>query len=186
MKILTKFGIVLMVCSAALFTSCDEDEDDNMQQAELTLYQKVGGTTMVSDPANAGAMIEQGRLSFRAVVDSSIFVIAGDPEMQPFFTVLLGEVGNGDLSGFAALSKSLTDFFVVAAGAKNYTYTGLDMKNAHDPAVNGRMALKADNADFDAFVADVVIGAQQNGVSNDIIQEVGALLETLRGDVVQK
>lgn len=31
-----------------------------------------------------------------------------------------------------------------------------------------------------------MVGTQQNSVPNEIIQEVGALLETLRDDVVQK
>ena len=120
------------------------------------------------------------------MVDSTIFVIAGDAELQPYFTTLLGEVGNGDLSGFAALSENLTDFFCEAAGSENDTYTGMNMVDAHDPAKNSRMEMKADDAAYDAFVADVVTGAQQNDVPNDIIQEVGELLETLRGDVVQK
>ncbi|WP_417601859.1 group 1 truncated hemoglobin [Owenweeksia hongkongensis] len=188
MKMLSKFGVLLLVGSIGFMSSCkDDDKDDDMTPTpEPTLYEKVGGTEMVSDPANAGAMIEKGRLSFRAVVDSTIFVIAGDTVLQPFFPVLLGEVQNNDLSGFAVLSKNLTDFFSVAAGAENYTYSGMNMVDAHDPAKNSRMAMKSDDAAFDAFVADVVIGAQQNDVPNDIIAEVGELLETLRDDVVQK
>src|SRR5690606_6533499 len=119
---------------------------DKTPDPKPTLYEKVGGTEMVNDPANAGMMIEKGRLSLRAVVDSSIFVIAGDPELQPYFPVLLGEVGNGDLSGFAALSKNLTDFFCVATGAKNFTYNGMNMVDAYDPAKNSRMAMKSDDA----------------------------------------
>ncbi|AEV32521.1 hypothetical protein Oweho_1531 [Owenweeksia hongkongensis DSM 17368] len=188
MKMLSKFGVLLLVGSIGFMSSCkDDDKDDDMTPApEPTLYEKVGGTEMVSDPANAGAMIEKGRLSFRAVVDSTIFVIAGDPALQPYFPVLLGEVQNGDLSGFAVLSKNLTDFFSVAAGAENYTYSGMNMVDAHDPSKNSRMAMKSDDAAFDAFVADVVTGAQQNNVPNEIIGEVGELLETLRGDIVQK
>ena len=170
-------------------SACDKDDDDMKDKTpdpKPTLYEKVGGTEMVNDPANAGMMIEKGRLSLRAVVDSSIFVIAGDPELQPYFPVLLGEVGNGDLSGFAALSKNLTDFFCVATGAKNFTYNGMNMVDAYDPAKNSRMAMKSDDAAFDAFIADVVVGAQQNNVPNEIIAEVGELIETLRDDVVQK
>src|SRR5690606_5751753 len=103
----SKFGILLLVGSIGFMSACDKDDDDMKDKTpdpKPTLYEKVGGTEMVNDPANAGMMIEKGRLSLRAVVDSSIFVIAGDPELQPYFPVLLGEVGNGDLSGFAALS----------------------------------------------------------------------------------
>ncbi len=154
-----------------------------------TIYQRVGGTTMVSDPNNPGSMIEQGRLSLRSVVDSTIFVIAGDPVLQPYFTTLLTEVGSGDLSGFVALSEGLTDFFCVATGSENpaHAYTGLNMVDAHNPSVNGRMSLAADNAAFDQFIVDVVAGANQNGVTDPLLLgDIGALLETLRGDVVQR
>lgn len=120
------------------------------------------------------------------MVDSSIFVIAADPELSPFFATLLSEVGNGNVSNLSILSKNLTDFFSVATGAENYSYSGLNMKDAHDPAGNPRMAMKADNDDFDQFIADVVTGATQNGVPDELIQEVGALIETLRADVVQQ
>lgn len=188
MKMLSKFGVLLLVGSIGFLSACDKDDDDMKNTSpdpEPTLYQKVGGTEMVKDPENSG-MIEKGRLSLRAVVDSTIFVIAGDPKLQPYFPVLLGEVGSGDLSGFSALSKSLTDFFCVATGAENFNYSGMSMVDAHDPAKNIRMAKKSDNAAFDAFIADVVTGAKQNSVPDEIIGEVGALIETLRGDVVQK
>ncbi len=186
MKILSKFSVLLLIGAIGFMSSCEEDDDNMVTPVpEPTLYEKVGGTEMVNDPENAG-QIEKGRLSIRAVVDSSIFVIAGDTALQPYFAVLLAEVGNNDLSGFAALSESLTDFISKAAGAENVTYTGLNMSDAHDPSVNGRMGLEADDAAFDAFVADVVVGAQQNNVPNDIIAEFGALLETTRADVVQR
>ena len=131
-------------------------------------------------------MIEQGRLSLRSVVDSSIFVIAADPNLQPYFAPLLAEVTAGNTTNLGLLSRSLTDFFVVATGSKTGTYTGLNMRDAHDPAKNPRMALKADNKAYDDFIAAVVKGAQQNDVPNNIIQEVGVLLESLRGTVVQR
>lgn len=182
MKILRSLALPLFAV-LLLITACKKDDDTVV---EPTLYEKLGGTTMVADPANPGQMIEQGRLGLRSVVDSTIFVIAADPELSPFFATLLAEVGNGNLSNLALLSKNLTDFFSVATGAENYTYNGMDMKAAHDPAQNPRMAMKADDADFDQFIADVVTGATQNSVPNELIQEVGALIETLRADVVQQ
>lgn len=130
-------------------------------------------------------MIEKGRLGIRSVVDSTIFVIAGDTEINGYFTVLLSEVGGGNLSGFSALSNNLTDFFCVATGAKNFTYNGKSMVAAHDPAQNSRMNGKADNGDFDAFVNDLVVGAQKVGLSNQVIGQVGAVVETQRTLVVQ-
>lgn len=176
--------MVLLVLALFSFSACDNDDDN--PTPDPTLYEKLGGNTMVSDPANPGQMIEQGRLGLRSVVDSTIFVIAADPELSPFFQSLLMEVGNGNLSNLAILSKNLTDFFAVATGAESYSYSGLNMKDAHDPAMNPRMAMKADDTDFDNFIGAVVTGANQNNVPSDLINEVGALIETLRSDVVQQ
>ena len=60
------------------------------------------------------------------------------------------------------------------------------MVAAHDPAQNSRMNGKADNGDFDAFLADLVKGAKKNGLSDQLIGRVGALVESLRTMVVQK
>ncbi len=152
----------------------------------MTLYDSLGGTTMVADPAAPGTMIEKGRLGLRSVVDSTIFVIAADTAINEYFTVLLAEVTSGNTTGFNALSKNLTDFFCVATGAKNFTYGGKSMTAAHDPAQNSRMNGKANAADFDAFVADLVKGAQKNGLSTQLIGQVGALVGTLKTQVVQR
>ena len=153
-----------------------------------TLYDSLGGTAMVKDPASSsGAMIETGRLGIRSVVDSTIFVIAADPALNnKFFSVLLGEVGKSNFSGFNELSMNLTDFFSVATGAKDYTYTGMDMVKAHNPATNSRMGTKASTADFDQFVGDLVKGAQKNELPSNLIGSVGKLVYTLEGQVVQK
>jgi hypothetical protein len=150
-----------------------------------TLYDSLGGTTMVADPANAGSMIEKGRLGIRSVLDSTIFVIAGDSKINGFFKVLLAEVTAGNTSGYTALSNNLTDFVCVATGAKDFTYGGKSMTDAHNPATNSRMNGKADATDFNNFVADLVIGAQKNGLSSQLIGQVGALVETLQSQVVQ-
>lgn len=178
--------LLVALLATSLFTACSSDDDaDPVTPPAPTLYQKLGGSTMVSDPANPGMMIEAGRLGLRSVVDSTIFVIAGDDRLTPYFGSLLMEVGSGDLTGFAVLSKNLTDFFAVATGATSFAYSGLDMVSAHDPAINSRMALPANDASFDAFIEDVVVGAQQNSVPMELITEVEALIETLRPAVVQ-
>ena len=171
------FGTMMGACSKS---------DNNSTASKMTLYDSLGGTVMVTDPANPSSMIEKGRLGIRSVVDSTIFVIAGDTAINGFFMVLLAEVTSGNTSGFMALSKNLTDFVAVATGAKNYTYTGKNMVAAHDPAQNPRMHGKAANDDFDAFVADLVKGAKKNGLSDQLISQVGALVETLRTQVVQQ
>jgi len=186
-----KKHLVILFCISAtlvIYSSCKKDDDMITSPPTVTLYDRVGGTTMVSDPAVPGTMIEQGRLTLRSVVDSSIFVIAADPAMSAFFPVLLGEVGSGDFSGFNALSDNLTDFLCSATGSTNssYAYTGLSMTDAHNPATNDRMGMKASDSDFDAFIGDVAVGLSQNGVTDTaLINDLVALLETTRADVVQ-
>lgn len=179
--------VFAIAAGATMYTSCKEYNEPDPEPTP-SLYDRVGGTTMVDDPADPGNMIEQGRLTLRSVVDSSIFVIAADPEMTAFFPVLLGEVGSGDFSGVVALSDNLTDFLCAATGSTNpdYAYTGLSMHDAHDPAINDRMGMKADDGDFDAFIGDVAVGLAQNGVTDtDLINDLVELLETTRADVVQ-
>jgi hypothetical protein len=177
-------AIVAMIIAFST-TSCKKDDDATV--ATLTLYDSLGGTALKQDPkAAAGVMIETGRLGIRSVVDSTIFVIAADARINGYFQKLLMEVGAGNLSGFTLLSKSLTDFLAVGTGAKNYTYSGLSMTAAHNPATNTRMNGKADNAAMDAFIADVVVGANKNGLPTYLIARVGAVLESLRTQVVQR
>ncbi len=193
---------VLLLAGASIFyTSCKKDKKEPEPEAVTpaptptptpTLYERVGGTTSVADPKNSGTMIEKGRLTLRSVVDSAIYVIAGDPTMTPYFGVLLGEVGANNTTGFAALSKNFTDFLCSATGAKNaaYAYTGKSMKAAHDPASNNRMGKKANSADFDKFVGDIGTALAKNGVNSTnnkaLVDELVALLYTTKADVVQQ
>lgn len=146
----------------------------------------------MDDPGNPGTQIEKGRFTLRAVVDSSILVIAGDTQLQKYFTVLFAELGNNNTTGLSALSESFTDFMCVATGSKNpnYAYTGKSMKDAHDPAKNGRMALKANKADFDKFVGDIGAGLAKNGVTSAnnkaLVDDLVALLYTTEADIVQR
>jgi hypothetical protein len=163
-------------------TSCKKNEDPVV----VTLYDSLGGTAMVADPR--GGMIEKGRLGIRNVVDSTIFVIAFDNRINSFFSTLLAEytATPQNLTGFFALEKSLTDFFCVNTGAKNFTYSGKNMVAAHDPAQHTRMNGKSSNEDFDAFVQDLVKGAQQVGLTNDLIIRIGRVVATTRTQVVQR
>jgi hypothetical protein len=177
-------AIMIAVMGTLFFTACSK-KSSTPTPVKATLYDSLGGTTMVSDPAHSGMMIEKGRLGIRSVVDSTIFVIAADSRINGHFTVLLSEVTAGNLSGFTELSDNLTTFVSVATGAKHYTYTGLSMTDAHNPATNPRMHNKATSADFDAFVSDLVAGANKNKLPANLINSVGAIVETLRSQVVQ-
>jgi len=182
-KILSAIAVGFIAMIALSITSCKKSSSP-----APTLYDSLGGTKLVADPANPGTMIESGRLGIRSVLDSTIFVIAGDTAINGHFTVLLSEVSAtpANYTGFNALLKNLTDFVCVATGAKDFSYTGKSMTDAHNPATNPRMNGKADNGDFDAFVNDLVIGANKNHLPANLIGSVGALVETLRSQVVQQ
>jgi len=179
---------IAVTCSVAFFNACTKSSSSpTASTASLTLYDSLGGTTMVADPAHSGSMIEKGRLTIRSVVDSTIFVIAADTSINDAFKVLLTEVGQGNLSGFQALSTNLTDFICVGTGAKDFTYGGKSMTDAHNPATNPRMTGKADNGDFNSFEADLTKGAAKNGVPSTapVFVSLAKIVESLRGQVVQ-
>lgn len=185
MKKLIIATLVTISISALTFQSCKKE--DNPTPPKPTLYDSLGGTSMVNDPANMGKKIEAGRLLIRNILDSTIFVIAADPAINGHFMTLLTEVTAGNLSGFQELSKNLTDFVAVGTGAKNFKYTGLDMVTTHDPAKNPRMNGKAKNAGMDAFGKDLFAGAAKAGVpaTTPALISVGKIVESLRSKVVQ-
>ncbi len=187
MKNLIIVPLIAVCFSAVIFQSCKKD-DTPAPAPTPTLYDSLGGSAMVADPANSGQQIEKGRLLIRSIIDSTIFVIAGDTAINNHFTVLLAEVTNGDLSGYQRLSKNITDFVAVGTGAKDYQYGGLDMVSAHDPAKNPRMNGKADNGDMDAFEKDLFMGAAQVGVpsTTPALISVGKIVESLRSKIVQQ
>lgn len=194
MKKLNKMALLVATTALIMSTSCKKEEEMTTTNTNTTptLYERVGGSTMVSDPANSGQMIEKGRLTLRSVVDSSILVIAGDAQLAGYFPVLFAELGSGNTSGLTALSKNFTDFMCTATGSKNsgYAYKGLNMKDAHDPAKNNRMGMKANKADFDKFVGDIGVGLAKNGVTaqnnKQLVDDLVALLYTTQADIVQR
>lgn len=196
---MTKFSKIalcaLIIGSSAFVTSCSDDDDNPAPPVQLTLYQKLGGTKMVTDPNDSSKKIEQGRLSFRSVVDSTVVLIVADivadapNNLGEYFAPLAAEVFGPEMNttNVAVLSKNLTDFFSANTGGQaTNTYSGLDMVAAHNPATNPRMGKKADNGDFDQFVGYVVQAAGKNGVTDPaLIAEVGAVLESVRTPIVQ-
>ncbi|MCF8255812.1 MAG: group 1 truncated hemoglobin [Bacteroidia bacterium] len=190
----TIFTLAIATALMTTIIACSKEETKTTETptATPTLYERVGGATMVNDPNNTGMMIEQGRLTLRAVVDSSILVIAADTQMTKFFPVLFAELGANNTTGLMALSKNFTDFMCFATGCKNasYLYTGMNMKDAHNPAKNNRMGVKASKADFDKFVGDIGIGLAKNGVTaannEKLVNDLVALLYTTEADIVQQ
>ena len=191
-KFSTMALFALFIGTGAFFTSCSDDDDATPQ--EMSLYQKLGGTTMVADPNNPGQMIEQGRLSYRSVVDSTITLIVSDivagteGNLGAHFAPVISEALSGNTTNVAILSKNLTDFFSAnTGGGATNTYSGLNMVAAHDPAQNPRMGKKSNNAEYDKFIGYVGAAAGLNGVTDGaLIGEVVAVLESLRAPIVQE
>ena len=192
MKNFSKLALLaLFIASGAFVTSCSDDDKTPEPQ---TLYQKLGGTTMVADPNNPGQMIEQGRLSYRSVVDSTITLIVSDivvgaeGNLGQHFAPVISEALSGNTTNVAILSDNLTDFFSAnTGGGATNVYTGLDMVTAHDPAQNPRMGKKSNDAEYDKFIGYVGAAAGLNGVTDPVlIGEVVAVLESLRAPIVQE
>jgi hypothetical protein len=196
MKNFSKITLSVLIAASAALTSCSNDDDAPAPPAKASIYERLGGTKMVSDPDNSGMMIEQGRLSFRKVVNSTIGLIVADVQsnasgnLSAHFAPLLAETGNTQATNIAKLSDNLTDFFSFNTGGTNAvnTYSGLNMVAAHDPAVNKRMGTKASNADYTKFEGYVGAAANANGVASntELYTDVVAVLESLRTPIVQK
>ena len=62
MKNYTKIAFGALLIASAAFTSCREDDAVVItpEPVKPTIYARLGGTTLVADPDNAGQMIEQG------------------------------------------------------------------------------------------------------------------------------
>ncbi|CAD0001843.1 globin family protein [Flavobacterium chungangense] len=195
MKNFSKITLSVLVAASATLTSCNND-DDAPAPAKASIYERLGGTKMVSDPDNSGQMIEQGRLSFRKVVNSTIGLIVADIQsnasgnLQAHFAPVLAETGNTQATSIARLSDNLTDFFSYNTGGTNAvnTYSGLNMVAAHDPAKNPRMGTKSSNADYTKFEGYVGAAANANGVASNTVlyTDIVAVLESLRTPIVQK
>lgn len=191
MKNISKLALSALLIGSMVFVTSCSDEDDSPKMKSL--YQKLGGTTKVSDPNNPGQMIEMGRLSYRSVVDTTITLIVGDivagapGNFGAHFAPIVGEVTSGNTTNVAVLSKNLTDFFSAnTGGSATNTYSGLNMVDAHNPATNPRMGVKSTNADYDKFIGYVGTAAGKNGVTDAaIINEVVAVLESIRTPIVQ-
>ncbi len=197
MKNYTKIAIGALLIASAAFTSCREDDAVVItpEPVKPSIYARLGGTTLVADPDNAGQMIEQGRLSFRKVINSTIGLIAADAgsnasgNLGAHFAPLLTEVGAGNTTGLAELSDDLTDFFSFNTGGTNpvNTYSGGNMVAVHNPATNPRMGVKSTNADFTKFEGYVGAAANMNGVASntELYTDIVAVLESLRAPIVQ-
>jgi hypothetical protein len=189
----SKIALCALAIGALSLSSCSKD--DNHTTPPASIYARLGGTTLVADPDNPGQMIEQGRLSYRKVITTTIGLIAADVQtnasgnLGAHFAPLLAEVQANNTTGLAELTDNLTDFFSYNTGGTDAvnTYSGLDMVSAHNPMVNPRMGTTATDANFTKFEGYVGAAAVQNGVAanTQLYTDIVAVLESLRDPVVQ-
>jgi hypothetical protein len=155
-----------------------------------TFYDSLGGTAPVSDPANYGQTVEQGYLTIRSIVDSALLIIQADTLINSYFSIMVNEdTLHTAPTEYDKLSLNITNFIAVAAGAKDYTYTGPDMFAAHNPDSNAFVPTPVDSAAFNEFAYDLAQSAIQQPppyvLSNQLISQLGTLLYRYEGQVVQ-
>jgi hemoglobin len=100
------------------------------------------------------------------VVDASLVEIHDDPRIAFFF----------EKTDLADLRRLLVEQICAAAGGP-CTYSGRSMEEAHS-------GLNIKDADFDAFVEDLVRAMDREKVPRDVQKQLLALLAPMRPDVV--
>jgi hypothetical protein len=151
-----------------------------------TFYDSLGGTVSVSDPANFGRTVEQGYLTIRTIVDTALMIIQTDTTINGYFSIMVNEdTLHAAPTEYDKLSLNFTNFLAVAAGAKDYSYTGPDLFAAHNPDSNVNIPRRVDSAAFNEFAYDLARSATQYGLSNQLISQFGILLYRYEGQVVQ-
>lgn len=190
----SKFALCALVIGGLTLTSCSKSDD----AAPASIYQRLGGTTLVDDPDNSdpAVKIEAGRLAYRKVVNTTIGLIVADVQsnasgnLSAHFAPLLSETGTTQATNLAELSDNLTDFFSFNTGGTDAVnaYSGLSMADAHNPTTNPRMGVKANAANYTKFEGYVGAAAVQNGVAanTQLYTDIVAVLESLRPTIVQQ
>lgn len=203
--IIRPLALVLVFGGLITFGSCSNDDNSGTNPgSELqtsALYDTLGwfiqgghgevvnqGTKMISDPDHPGEQIQAGRLAIRTVVEKSLNIIAADPELAEYFPTLLNEVGQGNTTGLSNLLGNFTDFVQQGVSGQE-VYEGKTMIKVHNHETYSRFGSSehpvADEASFNQFINDVVEAAQSLDVPDSVIAQLGDLLTSVEGDVVQ-
>lgn len=112
-----------------------------------------------------------GAAAVDAAVDIFYRKVLQDDRISRFFEGV-------DMDGQAAKQKA---FLTVAFGGPNH-YTGRDMRQAHAHLVEKGL----NDSHFDAVVENLAATLTELGVTNEKIQEIAAIAETTRADVLGK
>jgi hypothetical protein len=167
----------------ALIPSCHKS---NGSAAGHTLYDSLGGTLIVTDPANFGQTVEQGYLTIRTIVDTALLIIQADTLINGYFSIMVNEdTLHSAPTEYDKLSLNISNFLAVAAGSKDYHYSGPSMLAAHNPGSNPDIPALVDSAAFNEFAFDLGSSARFYGLSSQLISQFGDLLYRYQGQVVQ-
>lgn len=112
-----------------------------------------------------------GKDAVRATVVKLYEKILEDDLLSPFF---------GDID-IPRLRNSQTAFVMMAFGGPN-NYNGEGLRKAHQPLVDRGLS----DEHFDAVAGHLADGMRELGVSNELIAEAIAVVETTRDDVLCK
>jgi hypothetical protein len=178
-------AIILM---AVLIPSCHKSSGSGGSQ---TFYDSIGGAVLVTDPANFGQTVEQGYLTIRTIVDTALVIIQTDTLINGYFTFMVNEDTLHEApTEYDKLSLNITNFLAVAAGAKDYSYTGLDMFAAHNPDSSAFILTPVDSLAFNEFAYDLAQSATNlpppYKLSSQLISQLGHLLYRYEGQIVQR
>ncbi len=172
-----------MLVAATVFSSCHKSGNG---AASRTLYDSLGGTVLVTDPANFGQTVEQGYLTIRTIVDTALLIIQVDTTINSYFSIMVNEdTLHQAATEYDKLSLNIGNFLAVAAGAKDFSYSGPDLFAAHNPDSNANIPATVDSAAFNEFVYDLGLSAKQYNLSNQLISQLGTLLYRYEGQIVQ-
>lgn len=174
-------GVLLVVVT--LIPSCHKSSN---AAGGRTFYDSLGGTVLVTDPANFGQTVEQGYLTIRTIVDTALLFIQVDTTINSYFSIMVNEdTLHQAPTEYDKLSLNITNFLAVAAGAKDYIYSGPDLFAAHNPDSNGNIPARVDSAAFNEFAYDLGLAARQYNLSSQLISQLGTLLYRYESQVVQ-
>jgi hypothetical protein len=172
-----------LLIAATLIPACHKSSNSG---AGHTFYDSLGGTVLVTDPANFGQTVEQGYLAIRTIVDTALLIIQVDTTINSYFSIMVNEdTLHATPTEFDKLSLNITNFLAVAAGAKDYSYSGPDLFAAHNPDSNANIPAPVDSAAFNEFAYDLGLSARQHGLSSQLISQLGTILYRYEGEVVQ-
>lgn len=152
----TRYALALLA-AVAFTTACESKPAAQTEQptaAPASLHDRLGGTAAIT-----------------AVVDAFVANVAADARINKRFARVAG-----DTAAMRQFKQKLVDQICAGTGG-SCTYTGLDMKAAHQ-------GMGITNADFDALVEDLVKALDGAGVPQNLKDELLAILGPMRADMV--